>query len=89
MKVERPQQQSELVKSLASTIHKKMVAPSADKIDIFYKEISEINQQVAAMEHKLAQLAAALGKTRSIAVFAAAGAVLLGLALTCLVFFRI
>jgi len=88
MKVERPQQQSELVKSLASTIHKKMVAPSADKMDIFNKEISETNQKVAAMEHHLTQLAATHGKTRSIAVFTAAGAVLLGLALACLVFFR-
>ncbi len=89
MKVERPQQQSELVKSLASTIHKKMVAPSADKMDSFNREISEISQKVAVMEHNLTQLAAMHGKTRSIAVFTAAGAVLLGLALACLVFFKI
>ncbi|NLI14135.1 hypothetical protein [Pelotomaculum propionicicum] len=89
MKAKQPQQQSELVKSLASTIHKKMVAPSADKMDSFNREISEISQKAAALEHNLTQLAAAHGKTRSIAVFAAAGAVLLGLALVCLVFLRI
>lgn len=84
MKVE-PQQQSELVKSLASTIHKKMVAPSADKMDSFDREINAINQKVSAMEYRLAQLATAHGKTRLAAVFTAAGAVLLGLALACLV----
>ncbi len=74
MKAEQPQQQSELVKSLASTIHKKVVAPSADKMET-------INQKVAAMEQRLTQLTAAHRKTRSFAVFAAAGVVLLGLAL--------
>lgn len=81
MKVERPQQQSELVKSLASTIHKKVVAPSADKMDSFNREISQIDQKLAALEHDLRQLAAAHGRTRFIAVFTAAGVVLLGLVL--------
>ena len=88
MKVENPQYQSELVRSLASTIHKKMVAPSVDRMNNFDREISEINQKVTVLENKLIQLASAHRKTRFMVITTVAGVTFLGLALICLVFFK-
>lgn len=88
MKIENSQNQSELVRSLASTIHKKMVAPSVDKMNYFDREIGVINQKVTVLENELIQLASAHRKTRFMVITTMLGVTFLGLALICLLFLK-
>ncbi|MDD2554447.1 MAG: hypothetical protein PHP51_07740 [Desulfotomaculaceae bacterium] len=81
MKTEKLPEQSELVRSLASTIHRKMVAPSADRVDIVNKEIQQINHKLAMLEKELSQLDSFCRMTRFLALSLASGAVLLALLL--------
>lgn len=81
MTIENLPNQSELVRSLASTIHKKMVAPSADRADIIDKEIHQINQKLDLLEKGLSQLDSFNKTTRFLACSLAAGAALLSLVL--------
>lgn len=78
MPIENPQNRSDLVRSLASTIQKKIVAPAAGKVDIINLEIKEINYKIAALEKEVYLLTAAHGRTRSLAAAAALGVVVLG-----------
>lgn len=73
MPIENLQNQSELVRSLASTIQRKIVAPAADKVDIMNVEIKEINQTIADLEKKISLLAAAHNRTRALAAVATLG----------------
>lgn len=81
MTIENLPNQSELVRSLASTIHKKMVAPSVDRADIIDKEIQQINQRLALLEKELSQLDSFNRNTRFLACSLAAGAAFLSLVL--------
>lgn len=81
MNTEKPRNQSELVRSLASTIHKKMMTPSADRADIVNREIQQINQKLAMLEKELSQLNSFCRMTRFLAFSLASCAVLLALLL--------
>lgn len=81
MTTEKPPNQSELVRSLASTIHKKMVAPSADRADIIYKEIQQMSHRLAVLEKELSHLDSFNRATRYLACSLAAGAAILSLVL--------
>jgi len=81
MTIEKLAEQSELVRSLASTIHKKVVAPSANRADIVTREIQQMNEKLAVLEKDLEQLDRFCRKTRFWACSLAAGAVLLSLVL--------
>jgi hypothetical protein len=81
MTIENLPNQSELVRSLASTIHKKMVAPSSDRADIIDKEIQQINHKLDLLEKELSQLGSFNRTTRFLACSLAAGAALLSLLL--------
>ncbi len=48
--------QSELISSLASTIHKNMLEPSTGKIDSINVEIQQINQRLVTLTTELIQL---------------------------------
>lgn len=69
---------SDLVKSLASTIHKRIVSPVADKTSTITLEITDLNQRVSSLEKDLSLLAAAHSRTRLLAAAAALGAAALG-----------
>ncbi len=45
--------QSELISSLASTIHKNMLEPSTEKIDTLNMEIQQINQRLFTLTTEL------------------------------------
>ncbi len=77
MKVESTQSQTELVKSLGSTIHKKVVAPPAGKFDNIYAGISEINQKLTGLETEVSHLATACSRARLAAFVAALGVAVL------------
>lgn len=81
MTVEKIPNQSELIRSLASTIHKKMVAPSADRADNVNREIQQINQKLTQLERDLSQLDGYNRTTRYLACSLAAGAALLSVVL--------
>ncbi|MBP7331735.1 MAG: hypothetical protein BWY65_01402 [Firmicutes bacterium ADurb.Bin373] len=81
MDSEKLRTQSELVRSLASTIHKKMMAPSADRADIVNREIQQINQRLAVLENELTQLYGSCRTTRFLAFSLTGCAVLLSLVL--------
>lgn len=81
MNTKKPRNQSELVRSLASTIHKKMMAPSADRADIVNREIQQINQKLAVLEKELSQLDSFCRMTRFLAFSLTGCAVLLALLL--------
>jgi ABC-type Zn2+ transport system substrate-binding protein/surface adhesin len=85
MDSEKLRTQSELVRSLASTIHKKMMAPSADRADIVNREIRQINQRLAVLENELTRLYGACRTTRFLAFSLTGCAVLLSLVLFYLV----
>lgn len=78
MPIENPQNRSELVRSLASTIQRKIVAPAADKVDLINVEIKEINQKITGFEKEFSLLAAAHNRTRMLAAVATLGLVVLG-----------
>lgn len=48
--------QSEIISSLASTIHKNMLEPSTEKIDTINMEIQQINQRLVTLTTELMQL---------------------------------
>lgn len=77
MSIESTQSRSEVVKSLAATIHKKIVTPAAGKLDVVNLEIKEINQRIAGLEKEVALLTAAHGRTRITAAAAALGVAVL------------
>jgi len=81
MTIEKLAEQSELVRSLASTIHKKMVAPYADRADIVTREIQQMNEKLAVLEKELVQLDRFCRITRFLSCSIAAGAALLSLVL--------
>ncbi len=57
MKVENSQNHLEIVKSLASTIHNKMVAPSETNISNINLEINGLTHRMNALEDELLLLA--------------------------------
>ncbi len=77
MKAKNTQSQTELVKSLGSTIHKKVVAPPAGKIDNIYAGISEVNKKIAGLETEISCLATACSRARLAAFVAALGVAVL------------
>lgn len=81
MPIENTQNRSDLVRSLATTIQKKIVAPAADRVDIINVEMKEINQKIAVLEKELFLLAAAHSRTRALAAVAALGAAALAVIL--------
>ncbi|MFX4261893.1 hypothetical protein ACOBQJ_06800 [Pelotomaculum propionicicum] len=81
MTVEKLPEQGELVRSLASTIHKNMVAPSADRADIVNREIQQMSQKLAVLEKELDRLDRFCRTTRFWACSLAAGAALLSIVL--------
>ncbi|MDD4334332.1 MAG: hypothetical protein PHY77_01855 [Desulfotomaculaceae bacterium] len=81
MNTEKLRNQSELVRSLASTIHKKMMAPSAVRADIAGRDIQQINQKLAMLEKELSHLNRYCRLTRFLALSLAAVAAFLALLL--------
>lgn len=65
---ENVQDRSDLVRSLAATIHKKIMEPAADKIDIVNLELEKMNHKVSGLEKELSALAGAHHRTRLLAV---------------------
>lgn len=78
MPTENQQQQSELVRSLASTIRKKIVAPAAGRVELIDLEIKEIDRRIEVLEKELSLLAAAHSRTRMLAAAAVLGVAVLG-----------
>ena len=81
MKTEKISEQNEMVRSLASTIHKKMVAPSSGRADLINKQIQQINQKMESFEKEISRLDSSVKKTRLLACSLAAAAALLSLVL--------
>ncbi|MDD2444032.1 MAG: hypothetical protein PHS52_05990 [Desulfotomaculaceae bacterium] len=77
MKNDSAQSRIELVRSLGSTIHKKVVAPPAGKIDTIGAGINEINHKLAGLETELSHLAIACRRARLAALVAALGVAVL------------
>lgn len=76
---ENCQGRSEMVSSLASTIHRRIVSPVAEKTDTINLEIAAINNKVADLELKLNLINETLNRTRLIAAGAALGAVVIAI----------
>ncbi|BAF60205.1 hypothetical protein PTH_2024 [Pelotomaculum thermopropionicum SI] len=78
---EKTQNGAELIRSLASTIQKKIVEPAAGRANAINLEILEINKKMEAMEKELSLLAAACRKTGLLAAAAVLGMILLAIIL--------
>lgn len=70
---------SEMVSSLASTIHRRIVSPVAEKTDNINLEIAAINNKVTDLEIRLNLLNKTLNKTRLLAAGATLGAVIIAI----------
>ncbi|MCL6635111.1 MAG: hypothetical protein K6T29_05005 [Peptococcaceae bacterium] len=73
MPAESAQKQAELIRSLASTIQKKIVSPAAGRMNLLGLELKETGRRLDLLEKEFSRLAAAHRRTRLLAVIALAG----------------
>lgn len=81
MSIENSQNQSDLIRSLASTIQKKILAPTSCKLESINLEIGEINQKITDLQKEYSLLTEAHHKTRVLAAVTTLGMAVLGIVL--------
>lgn len=79
---ENLQNQAEMVNQLASTIHKKIVAPAADKMELINQQISHTYKLIEGLEKETSALRAAHSRTTLLAVITALGLAVLIIVIT-------
>lgn len=77
MTSEKRQGHLELVESLASSIHKKLVEPAEDRVELINCDIRELNERLSGLEQKVALLIVRHGRTRLLAWVSLTAAALL------------